>query len=163
MFADYHTQLAQVLADWNTASTTVMNHDVQLASALGHLNTVLGDLDVALSPNTPALTRTVAQLPATIDHTDDFLSISTQVMQSFYNQPKSKTGVDPSINQAYARTQPGTNAGSPLQDGIPLFPRLAQVVLGVNPCDQHIYPTASYHSPLTPNPPTSPPTLPHHT
>src|SRR5258708_22021766 len=100
MFADYHTQLAQVLADWTTASTKVMNHDVQLASALGHLNPVLGDLDVALAPNTAALTHTVATLPATIDHTDDFLNISTQVMQNFYNQPKSKTGVDPSIHRA---------------------------------------------------------------
>src|SRR5258708_17419409 len=102
-----------------------MNHDVQLASALGHLSTVLGDLDVALTPNTVALTRTVARLPATIDHTDDFLNISTQVMQNFYNQPKSKTRVDPSINHAYEDTKPGTNARSPLQDGIALRPLLA--------------------------------------
>ncbi|HXA42781.1 MAG TPA: MlaD family protein [Candidatus Solibacter sp.] len=159
MFADYHTQLAQVLADWNTASTTVMNHDVQLASALGHLNTVLGDLDVALTPNTGALTHTVATLPATIDHADDFLNISTQVMQNFYNQPKSKTGVDPSINQAYAGTQPGTNAGSPLQDGIALFPRLAQVMLGVNTCDQHIYANGYYNVPGTTEPASCPSAL----
>jgi len=46
--ADFHQQLAQVLTDWNTVSTTFMNHDVQLASALGHLNNVLADLDAAL-------------------------------------------------------------------------------------------------------------------
>jgi virulence factor Mce-like protein len=135
MFADYHTQLAQVLADWNTASTTLMNHDIQLASALGHLNTVLGDLDSALTPNTKPLTTMVANLPTTINNTNDFLSISTQVMQAFYNTP----GPNSATSQAYASTQPGTNAGSPLQDGIALFPRLAQVMLGVNTCDMHIY------------------------
>jgi virulence factor Mce-like protein len=147
MFADYHTQLAQVLADWNTASTTVMNHDVQLASALGHLNTVLGDLDSALTPNTAALTSTVAKLPATIDHTDDFLNISTRVMQAFYNTP----GPNSSTSQAYASTQPGTNAGSPLQDGIALFPRLAQVMLGMNTCDMHIYGNGYHNVPTGPN------------
>jgi len=135
MFADFHTQLAQVLADWNTSSTTLMNHDVQLASALGHLNTVLGDLDSALTPNTRPLTTMVANLPGTIDNTNDFLSVSTQVMQAFYNTP----GPNSSTSHAYASTQPGTNAGSPLQDGIALFPRLAQVMLGVNKCDMHIY------------------------
>jgi virulence factor Mce-like protein len=142
-FADYHTQLAQVLADWNTASTTLMNHDIQLASALGHLNTVLGDLDAAVTPNTKALTTMVANLPATIDHTNDFLSISTQVMQAFYNTP----GPNSSTSQAYAATQPGTNTGSPLQDGIALFPRLAQVMLGVNTCDMHIYGNGYYNVP----------------
>jgi virulence factor Mce-like protein len=147
MFADYHTQLAQVLADWNTASTTVMNHDIQLASALGHLNTVLGDLDSALTPNTRALTATVASLPATIDHTNDFLNISTEVMQAFYNQPQGTTGIDPAINHAYANTQPGTNPGSPLQDGIALFPRLAQVMVGLNTCDMHIYGNGYHNTP----------------
>jgi virulence factor Mce-like protein len=142
--ADYHAQLAQVLTDWNTASTTLMNHDVQLASALSHLNTVLGDIDGALTPNTPALATTVANLPSTIDHTNDFLDISSQVMQTFYNAPGPARGLDAQgvplgRSQAFAATQPGMNPGSPLQDGVALFPRLAQVMLGLNNCDMHIY------------------------
>jgi virulence factor Mce-like protein len=142
--ADYHQQLAQVLTDWNTVSTTLMNHDVQLASALGHLNTVLADLDGALTPNAQALKTTVANLPATIDHTNDFLDISSQVMQTFYNAPGPVPGLDAqgvplNRSQAFASTSPGLNPGSPLQDGVALFPRLAQVMLGLNTCDMHIY------------------------
>jgi hypothetical protein len=77
----------------------------------------------------------LANLPNTINHTDDFLNISTQVMQTFYNAP----GTNRATSQAYASTQPGTNPGSTLQDGIALFPRLAQVMLGMNTCDMHIY------------------------
>src|SRR5258708_18036959 len=94
-----------------------------------------------------------------MDHTDDFLNISAQVRQNGYNQPKSKTGVDPSNNQAYAGTRPGTNAGSPLQDGIALFPRLAQVMLGVNTCDQHIYANGYYNVPGTTEPASCPSAL----
>src|SRR5438552_5514547 len=108
--ADFHQQLAQVLADWNTASTTFMNHDVQLASALGHLSNVLGDLDTALTPNTRALTTMVSNLPTTVDHANDFLDISNRVMQSFYNAP----GSGNTTSQAFASTLPGTNPGSPL-------------------------------------------------
>src|ERR1700694_5455964 len=133
--ADFHGQLTQVLNDWNTVSTTFMNHDAQLASALGHLSNVLGDLDTALTPNTRALTAMVANLPATIDHSSGFLDISTQIMQSFYNAP----GAGNNTSQAYASTVPGTNPGSPIQDGIALFPRLAQTMLGINTCDMHIY------------------------
>jgi hypothetical protein len=132
-----------VLADWDAASTTLMRHDIQLAGALGHLNTVLGDLDSALTPNTRPLTATVANLPNTIDHTSDFLAISTKVMQAFYNTP----GPNSATSQAYASTRPGTNAGSPLQDGIALFPRLAQVMLGLNTCDMHIYGNGYYNVP----------------
>jgi virulence factor Mce-like protein len=142
--ADYHQQLAQVLTDWNTASTTLMSHDQQLASALGHLNTVLADVDGALAPNTQALRSTVASLPSTIDHTNDFLDISSQVMQTFYNTPGPAPGLDAqgvplNRSQAFASTQPGMNPGSPLQDGVALFPRLAQVMLGLNNCDMHVY------------------------
>lgn len=141
--ADFHAQLAQVLNDWNTASTTLMNHDVQLASALGHLSNVLADLDTALTPNTRALTTMVSNLPSTIDHTNSFLDISSQIMQSFYNAP----GAGNNTSQAFASTVPGTNPGSPLQDGIALFPRLAQVMVGVNACDMHIYSNGYYNVP----------------
>ena len=153
--ADFHAQLAQVLNDWNTASTTLMNHDVQLASALGHLSNVLADLDTALTPNTRALTTMVSNLPSTIDHTNSFLDISSQIMQSFYNAP----GAGNNTSQAFASTVPGTNPGSPLQDGIALFPRLAQVMVGVNACDMHIYSNGYYNVPgateakTCPNPP----------
>jgi virulence factor Mce-like protein len=133
--ADFHQQLTRVLADWNTASTTFMNHDTQLASALGHLSNVLGDLDTALTPNTRALASMVSNLPTTVDHANDFLDISTQVMQSFYNAP----GAGNTTSQAFASTTPGTNPGSSLQDAVALFPRLAQVMQGINTCDMHIY------------------------
>jgi virulence factor Mce-like protein len=133
--ADYHEQLAQVLRDWNTTSTSLMNHDVQLASALGHLGNFLGDLDAGLTPNTPALTKMVSNLPSTIDHANDFLDITTQIMQFFYNSP----GPGSNTSQAFASTVPGTNPGAPLQDAVALFPRLAQVMLGINTCDMHIY------------------------
>jgi virulence factor Mce-like protein len=139
--ADFHDQLAQVLRDWSTASTTLMTHDVQLASALGHLSNVLGDLDTALTPNTRALATMVSNLPSTIDHTNDFLDISSQIMQSFFNAP----GAGNNTSQAFASTVPGTNPGSPLQDGVNLFPRLAQVMLGINSCDMHIY-SNGYHN-----------------
>ena len=137
LFADYHTQLAQVLQDWNTASTTLMAHDIQLANGLGHLSNVLADLDTALTPNTPALTRMVANLPTTITDANDFLGISGRIMQTFYNKPNLPGGSD--VSQAFASTQPGLNSQSALQDGVALFPRLAQVMLGVNNCDMHIY------------------------
>jgi virulence factor Mce-like protein len=139
--ADFHDQLAQVLRDWNTASTTLMNHDVQLAGALSHLNNVLADLDVAFTPNTAALTKMVSKLPSTVDHANDFLDISSQIMQSFYNAP----GAGNNTSQAFATTVPGANPGSPLQDGINLLPRLAQVMLGINACDSHIY-ANGYHN-----------------
>jgi virulence factor Mce-like protein len=141
--ADFHDQLAQVLRDWNTASTTLMDHDVQLASALGHLNNVLGDIDTALTPNTAAFATMVSKLPSTVDHANDFLDISSQIMQSFYNAP----GAGNNTSQAFASTVPGSNPGSPLQDGINLFPRLAQVMLGINACDSHIYTNGYYNVP----------------
>ena len=141
--ADFHQQLAQVLTDWNTVSTTFMNHDVQLASALGHLNNVLADLDAAVTPNTAALTKMVANLPGTADHANDFLDITSQIMQSFYNAP----GAGNTTSQAFASTVPGTNPGSPLQDAVALFPRLAQVMQGINTCDMHIYGTGYYNIP----------------
>lgn len=141
--ADFHQQLAQVLTDWNTVSTTFMNHDVQLASALGHLNNVLADLDAAVTPNTAALTKMVANLPGTADHANDFLDITSQIMQSFYNTP----GAGNTTSQAFASTVPGTNPGSPLQDAVALFPRLAQVMQGINTCDMHIYGTGYYNTP----------------
>jgi virulence factor Mce-like protein len=139
--ADYHQQLSQVLTDWNTVSTTFMKHDVQLASALGHLSNVLGDLDTALTPNTAALTRMVSNLPSTADHANDFLDISSQIMQSFYNAP----GPGNTTSQAFASTVPGTNPGSPLQDAVALFPRLTQMMLGTNWCDMHIYGNGYYN------------------
>jgi virulence factor Mce-like protein len=141
--ADYHAQLAQVLRDWNTTSTTLMAHDAQLASALGHLSNFLGDLDAAITPNTPALRSMVSNLPSTIDHANDFLDISTQIMQSFYNAP----GAGNNTSQAFATTQPGTNPGSPIQDGLNLLPRLAQVMVGINTCDMHIYSNGYYNVP----------------
>jgi hypothetical protein len=120
-----------------------MNHDTQLASALGHLSNVLGDLDTALTPNTPALTKMVSNLPSTIVHANDFLDISSQIMQLFYNAP----GLGNTTSQAFASTVPGTNPGSPLQDAVALFPRLTQVMLGVNTCDTHIYGNGYYNVP----------------
>jgi hypothetical protein len=141
--ADFHGQLTQVLKDWDTVSTTFMNHDAQFASALGHLSNFLGDLDTALTPNTQALTRMVSILPSTADHANDFLDISSQIMQSFYNGP----GPGNNTSQAFASTVPGTNPGSPIQDGVALFPRLAQVFTGVNWCDMHIYSNGYYNVP----------------
>jgi virulence factor Mce-like protein len=141
--ADFHGQLAQVLRDWDTVSTTFRNHDAQFASALGHLGNFLGDLDSALTPNTRALTTMVSNLPSTADHANDFLDISSQIMQSFYNAP----GAGNNTSQAFASTVPGTNSGSPIQDAVALFPRLAQTFVGINWCDMHIYSNGYYNVP----------------
>jgi hypothetical protein len=85
----------------------------------------------------------VSNLPSTIDHANDFLDISSQIMQSFYNAP----GPGNTTSQAFAATVPGTNPGSPLQDAVALFPRLSQVMLGVNWCDMHIYGNGYYNVP----------------
>jgi len=112
--ADYHEQLAQVLRDWNTQSRTLAAHDQNLADALGHIDNVVAALDAAITPNTPALTQAVSQLPTTVHDATDFLGISSQITDAFIN-----TGA--------------------LQDGINLLPRLSQVMLGANRCDTHIY------------------------
>ena len=120
--ADYHGELAQTLKDWNDVSLTVMHHDQALADSIGHLDNVLATLDAGLTPNTPALTTAVSQLPTTIDHTNDFLGISDSITRAFILPPPGHPG-----------------AKAPITDGIALFPRLAQVMLGVNSCDNHIY------------------------
>jgi hypothetical protein len=137
--ADYHDQLAQVLQKWNDSSTTMMKHDVALADALGHLSNILGDFDTALTPNAQALKGAVAKLPSAVNDTSDFLGISGQITDYFLQQR---------VDGTY-----------PLQDGVALFPRLAQVMLGANRCDTHIYangyqnrPAATDAGPATENP-----------
>ena len=117
--ADYHQQLAQTLTDWEATSSTLMKHDVQFADALTHLGNVLGTLDTAITPNTPALTATVAKLPGTVANASDFLGIAGSITDTF---------LTPKVGGTY-----------PLQDGVNLFPRLSQVMLGVNRCDTHVY------------------------
>ena len=118
--ADYHEQLAQVLRDWNDTSTTLQRHDVQFSQALGHLSNVLATLDTALSPSTGNIGKAIDQLPGTIDNANSFLGISSKITDTYLNPPT-----------------PG--ADSPIRSGTDIFPRLAQVMLGTNQCDMHIY------------------------
>ncbi|MHB8507081.1 MAG: MlaD family protein [Candidatus Dormibacteria bacterium] len=118
--ADYHSQLAQVLQMWSDTSRTMLNHDQNFADAIGHLDGVLGSLDQGLTPATPALARAVATLPQTIDDTNTFLTTSSG-LASLYLKPI------------------GPNAKPVIADGIDLFPRLAQVMIGGYACDTHIY------------------------
>ncbi|MEA2683566.1 MAG: phospholipid/cholesterol/gamma-HCH transport system substrate-binding protein [Chloroflexota bacterium] len=121
--ADYHAQLAQVLRDWNDTSKTMQAHSDNFASAIDHLGNVLANLDAGLTPNTPALTKAVAELPATADHATDFLGISSSMAELFLKP----------VNG-------GTNGqGAAIDDAINLFPRLSQVMIGVNSCDFHKY------------------------
>lgn len=121
--ADYHAQLAQVLRDWNDTSKTMQAHSQNFASALDHLSKVLTNLDAGLTPNTPALTRAVSDLPSTADHANDFLGISSSMAELFLKP----------VNG-------GTNGqGAAINDAINLFPRLSQVMIGVNSCDYHKY------------------------
>ena len=127
--ADYHQQLAQVLKDWNDTSKTMAQHSQNFASAIDHLSNVLADLDAGLTPNTPALTAAVAKLPSTADHANDFLGVSSSMTELFIKP----------VNG-------GTNGqGSAIDDAVNLFPRLAQVMIGVNSCDAHIY-ANGYHN-----------------
>lgn len=137
--ADYHGQLAKSLQDWNDVSLSMQHHDQALADSLSHLDNVLATLDAGLTPNTPALTNAVANLPSTIDHANDFLGISDAITQAFITPPPGR---------------PGTQA--PIRDGIAIFPRLAQVMLGVNSCDDHIYANGYRNTPGTTEPATCP-------
>lgn len=128
--ADYHQQLAEVLAKWDFTSRTLANHDVALASGLSNLNGVLADLDTGLTPNAVALHSAVSQLPATIDDTKNFLGISNSLTGLFVKPLK--PGEKPVI-----------------QDGINLFSRLAQVMTGANGCDTQIYATGYQNKPGT--------------
>jgi virulence factor Mce-like protein len=122
--SDYHEQLAQVLRDWNAQSQTLMAHDQNLADALGHIDNVVAAFDTAITPNTQALTTAVSQLPTTVHDATDFLGISSQITDTFINS-------------------------GALQDGINLFPRLSQVMLGANRCDTHIYANGYHNTPGT--------------
>ncbi|MFN2462556.1 MAG: MlaD family protein [Candidatus Dormibacteria bacterium] len=121
--ADYHEELAQVLRDWSDTSRTMAAHSQNFANAIEHLGNVLGDLDAGLTPNTPALTAAVARLPATADHASDFLGVSSSLMELFLNPVNGGT----------------KGQGPAIDDAVALFPRLAQVMIGVNSCDAHIY------------------------
>jgi virulence factor Mce-like protein len=129
--ADYHAQLAQVLRDWNDTSKTMQAHSNNFASAIDHLGNVLSNLDAGLTPNTPALTEAVANLPATANHATDFLGISSSMAELFLKP----------VNGGANGTQPAIN------DAISLFPRLAQVMIGVNSCDYHVYANGYHNTP----------------
>jgi virulence factor Mce-like protein len=134
--ADYHEELAQVLRDWNDTSRTMAAHSQNFASAIDHLGNVLGDLDAGLTPNTPALTQAVARLPSTADHANDFLGVSSSLMELFLKP----------VNG-------GTNGQGPaIDDAVALFPRLSQVMIGVNTCDYHIYANGYHSTPGTTEP-----------
>ena len=129
--ADYHAQLAQVLKDWNDTSKTMQQHSQNFASALDHLGNVLADLDAGLTPNTPALTTAVAKLPTTLDHANDFLGVSSSMTELFLKP----------VNG-------GTNGqGAAIDDAVSLFPRLSQVMIGVNSCDTHLYANGYHNTP----------------
>jgi phospholipid/cholesterol/gamma-HCH transport system substrate-binding protein len=121
--ADYHAELAQVLSDWNVTSKTMQAHSENFASALDHLSKVLDNLDTGLTPNTPALTKAVAQLPGTADHASDFLGITSSLAELFLKPVNGGT----------------KGQGPAIDDAINLFPRLSQVMIGVNTCDYHKY------------------------
>ena len=152
--ADYHDQLAQTLRDWNDQSTTLMRHDVQLANAFGHLNNVLASLDAGLTPNAPALASAVAKLPQTVADAKDFLATSSTITDTFQSYPNGSGGltVDP-------------NGPTALRNGIAIFPRLAQTMLGTNRCDDHIYTNGYFNVPgvtepaSCPSPVTNPATM----
>jgi len=127
--ADYHEQLAQVLKDWNDSSRTMAAHSQNFANAIDHLSNVLADLDAGLTPNTPALTTAVAKLPSTADHASDFLGVSSSLMELFLQPVNGGT----------------KGQGAPIDDAVSLFPRLSQVMIGVNTCDYHIY-ANGYHN-----------------
>ena len=118
--ADYHQQLAQVLQKWSETSRTMMNHDQNFASAVVHLDGVLGSLDEGLTPSAASIAQAVGTLPKTLDDTSKFLATSSD-LASLYLKPV------------------GPNARPVIADAINLFPRLAQVMIGANGCDNHIY------------------------
>jgi virulence factor Mce-like protein len=142
--ADDHAQLAQTLQDWNDVSATMQKKASTLADALSHLSHVLAALDQGLSPNATALSGAVNRLPTTINDAayntpgpqipgapspnGGFLGISSTIQELFTNKPANCP-----------------TCGYSLQDGVALFPRLAQVMLGVNTCDDHIY-ANGYHN-----------------
>ena len=151
--ADDHAQLAQTLQDWNTVSVTMQKKAATFADAITHLNHILGVLDQGLSPNAQPLHGAVAALPAAISDASintpnsnipgtpnpngGFLGISSTIQELFIKKPANCT-VGP--------------CGNTLQDGMALFPRLAQTMLGVNTCDMTTStPTATTTSRPSPN------------
>jgi virulence factor Mce-like protein len=118
--ADYHQQLAATLQHWDDVSRTLQKHDASFSDAFAHLDGLLATLDTGLTPNTPALAATVKSLPQTIADTDQFLGLTDQINLLMLKGPS-----------------PGN--GPAAQDGIDLLPRLAQVMIGTNTCDNHVY------------------------
>jgi virulence factor Mce-like protein len=150
--ADDHQQLAQTLQDWNTVSITMQKKAATFADAIGHINHVLGVLDQGLSPNANGLHSGVAQLPSAINDA----AINTpggQVCSTYGCSPSPNggfLGISSTIQEFFIKKPAGCTAGpcgNTLQDGIALFPRLAQTMLGVNTCDMHIYANGYYNVP----------------
>jgi virulence factor Mce-like protein len=155
--AETHDQLAQTLQDWNDVSVTQQKKAATFAEAIGHLQHVLTALDIGISPNAQALNGAVQQLPTAINDAafntpgsqipgtpnpnGGFLGISSTIQEGFIKRPSNCT-VGP--------------CGNTLQDGIALFPRLAQSQLGINSCDMHIYSSGFYNIPGQTEPPNCP-------
>lgn len=163
--ADDHAQLAQTLQDWNTVSITMQKKAATFADAIGHLSHIAAVLDQGLSSNAPALHGAVAQLPTAINDA----SVNTpgsQICGPYGCSPSPNggfLGISSSIQELFIKPppncQPSGNfkCGNTLQDGIALFPRLAQVMLGVNTCDNHIYANGYYNVPNVTEPGTCTP------
>jgi virulence factor Mce-like protein len=150
--ADDHQQLTQTLQDWNTVSITMQKKAATFADAIGHINHVLGALDQGLSPNANGLHGGVAQLPSAINDA----AINTpggQVCSTYGCSPSPNggfLGISSTIQEFFIKKPASCTAGpcgNTLQDGIALFPRLAQTMLGVNTCDMHIYANGYYNVP----------------
>jgi virulence factor Mce-like protein len=135
--ATYHEQLAATLRHWDDVSRTLQAHSANFSDAFANLDGLLATLDTGLTPNTPALAATIKKLPGTIDNASNFLGMTSK------------------LNLTYLATPPGA-PGPAVQDGIDLLPRLAQVMIGANGCDTHIY--ANYRNiPGTTEPAACPP------
>ena len=157
--ADDHAQLAQTLQDWNTVSATMQKKAATFADAITHLNHVLADLDTALSPNARPLQGAVAQLPTALNDAA-FNTPGGQVCGPYGCSPGADPvngagnggflGISSSIQELFIKKPANCTAGpcgNTLQDGIALFPRLAQTMLGVQTCDYHIYANGYYNVP----------------
>ena len=144
--ADDHAQLAQTLQDWNTVSITMQKKAATFADAITHLDHILGVLDQGLSPNAKPLHGAVAALPAAIS--DAAINTPNSNIPGAPNPNGGFLGISSTIQELFIKKPANCTVGpcgNTLQDGVALFPRLAQSQLGVNTCDDHIY-ANGYHN-----------------
>ena len=145
--ADDHAQLAQTLQDWNDVSRTMQKKSETFASVITHLNHVLAALDTGITPNAKALTGTVNDLPTAI--TDAAIKTPGPQIPGTPNPDGGFLGISSTMQELFLKPPANCPTCAPgIQDGVALFPRLSQVMLGVNRCDDHIYANGYHNNPV---------------